>query len=238
MTMPNSYFSFKQFTIYQDKSAFKVGTDGVLLGATAELAGVNRILDIGAGTGLIAIMLGQRCNAGIVAIEPDYNSYLQCCENVQLCKWKERIKVEHTDLQNYKAVDGGFDLIVTNPPYFKDSLKNPDPKKSFARHNDSLSTNEILTGVSNLLGERGRFYLIMPYIEGNAFIAAAREYDLYCYSIVKVRPLPTSEIKRLVLGFNREKTRVTEKNLTIEKGKRHNFTEEFMALTKDFYLKF
>jgi tRNA1Val (adenine37-N6)-methyltransferase len=236
--MPNNYFTFKQFTIYQDKSAFKVGTDGVLLGSSVDVDGIKRILDIGAGTGLIAIMLGQRSDADIVAIEPDYNSYIQCCENVTLCKWNKRIKIEHTDLQSFNPANDKFDLIVSNPPYFHDSLKNADPVKAASRHNDSLSTDEILNGVSRLLVEEGRFYLIMPYVEGNVFIAAAQEYDLYCNSILKIRPLPSSEIRRMVLGFGKRKTKTTEKFLTIERGKRHDFTDEYISLTKDFYLKF
>ena len=116
--MANNYFSFKQFTIYQDKSAFKVGTDSVLLGACTDIAGVRRILDIGSGTGIISIMLAQRCDAEITAIEPDYESYIQTCENVSRCDWHNRIKVENTSLQNFIARNAKFDLIVTNPPFF------------------------------------------------------------------------------------------------------------------------
>jgi len=123
--MANNYFNFKQFTIYQDKSAFKVGTDGVLLGAYTDVTGVNRILDIGSGTGLISIMLAQRCEAEITAIEPDNESYIQTCENVSRCDWHERIKVEHTDLQNLNQVQGKFDLIVTNPPFFSRFPEKP-----------------------------------------------------------------------------------------------------------------
>jgi tRNA1Val (adenine37-N6)-methyltransferase len=235
--MSNSYFDFKQFSIRQDKSAFKVGTDGVLLGACADLTGVNRILDIGSGTGLIAIMLAQRCNAGIVALEPDNESFIQCLENVGKCRWKERIRVENTTLQGYKA-DEKFDLIVTNPPYFSDSLKNPDPRKAASRHNDLLPNGELLEGVSGLMAEDGRLQVIMPYVEGNLFIAEASVFGLYCNSILKIRPLPTAEIKRMILTFCHQKLRTAEKFLTIEYGKRHEFTEEYINLTKEFYLKF
>ena len=235
--MSNSYFNFKQFTINQDKAAFKVGTDGVLLGVCSAITGVGRILDIGSGTGVIAIILAQRSNARIVAIEPDYESFNQCCENVGNCRWKERIRVENTTLQDYQ--DGEkFDLIVTNPPFFSDSLKNPDPRKSSARHNDSLSNDELLEHVSRLLAESGHFQLILPYAEGNIFIAEASLYGLYCNSILKIRPLPNSEIRRLILSFTRQKLKATEKFLTIENGKRHEFTEEYINLTKEFYLKF
>ena len=235
--MSNSYFNFKQFTIRQDNSAFKVGTDGVLLGACAHLTGVTRILDIGSGTGLIAIMLAQRCNAEIVAIEPDYESFIQCLENVGHCRWKERIGVVNAKLQDYES-DEKFDLIVTNPPYFSDSLKNPDPRKSASRHNDSLSNEELLKGASRLITEGGRLQVILPYVEGNILIAEAIEYGFFCNNILKIRPLQTSEIRRLIMTFSRQKIGTTEKFLTIEQGKRHEFTEEYKKLVSEFYLKF
>ena len=236
--MANNYFSFKQFTIYQDKSAFKVGTDGVLLGACADITGVRSILDIGSGTGLISIMLEQRCGAEITAIEPDEASFLQTCENISLCPWPERIKGIHTTLQNFDQEHIRFDLIVTNPPYFNDSLKNPDPRKSSARHTDSLSSEDILRGASKFLTEEGSLQLILPYAEGNIFIAEANKFGLYCNSILKIRPLPTSEIRRLILTFSRIKKKPVESFLTIEHGSRHEFTEEYINLTKEFYLKF
>jgi tRNA1Val (adenine37-N6)-methyltransferase len=236
--MANSFFSFKYFTIWQDKSVFKVGTDSVLLGACADIGSVGSILDIGSGTGLISIMLAQRCDAEITAIEPDYESFMQTCENVSQCDWHNRIKVEHTDLQNFDPKQDKFDLIVTNPPYFSDSLKSPDPRKSAARHNDSLTTDEILKGVFKLLKDDGRLQLVIPYVEGNVFIAEAYKFGLYCNSILKIRPLPTSEIRRLILTFSRFRKKPVESFLTIEHGRRHEFTEEYINLTKDFYLKF
>ncbi len=236
--MPNKYFSFKEFTIFQDKSSFKVGTDGVLLGAIAEVSNVKRILDIGTGTGLISIMLAQRSDSQIVSIEPDEESFKQASDNVSRCRWNRRILVINTDLQNYFPGSEKFDLVITNPPYFNDSLKNPDPRKSLARHNDSLSSDELLTGVSRLLENNGRLQLILPYVEGNVFIADARKYGLYCNSILKIRPLPTSNIKRLILAFSNQRLKPTEKFLTIEHGERHDFTEEYINLTKDYYLKF
>jgi tRNA1Val (adenine37-N6)-methyltransferase len=236
--MANDYFSFKQFTIFQNKSAFKVGTDGVLLGAIADVTGAERILDIGSGTGLISIMLAQRCDAAITAIEPDDDSFIQTCENVNICKWHKRINVIHIRLQDFNPEQVKFDLIVTNPPYFYDSLKNPDPRRSAARHNDSLTSDEILNCASRLLKEEGRLQLIMPYIEGNVFIAEANKYGLYCTRILKIKPLPTSDVRRLILTFSRFTEETSESFLTIEHGKRHEFTEEYINLTKDFYLRF
>ena len=236
--MANDYFSFKQFAIYQGKSAFKVGTDGVLLGAYADLTGVRSILDIGSGTGLISLMLAQRCDAEITAIEPDHESFLQSCENVSQCPWHERINVRHTALQSFDPNQEKFDLIVTNPPYFFDSLKSPDLRKSVARHNDSLTSAEILDGALKFMGEDGHLQLILPYVEGNVFIAEANKYGLYCNSILKIKSLPTAEISRLILTFSKSQKKPVESFLTIEHGRRHDFTEEYINLTKEFYLKF
>ena len=236
-SMSNGYFTFKQFTINQERASFKVGTDGVLLGAVADIKYAKRILDIGAGTGLIALMLAQRCNAEIIAIEPDAESFIQACENVKLSKWSDRISVQNSTLQDFGAA-GNFDLIVSNPPYFIDSLKNPDPRKSATRHNDSLTNGELLHCVSSLLATNGIFQVIMPFVEGTLFIAEAQEFGLFCSDILKIRPLPTSEIRRLVMTFSFERKRATEKFLTIEHGKRHQFTEDYINLTKDFYLNF
>jgi tRNA1Val (adenine37-N6)-methyltransferase len=236
--MANNYFSFKQFTIYHDRCAFKVGTDGVLLGASADITGAENILDIGTGSGLIALMVAQRCSAVVTAIEPDEESFKQACDNFNSSPWGNRIKGLNTDLQSYQCGDIKFDLIVSNPPYFSNSLKNPDPRKSSARHNDSLSTGEMLGAVSHLLNENGKFEVIMPYVEGNILIAEAQEYGLFCNSILKIKPLPASEVRRLILTFSRQRLKTMEKFLTIEHGKRHEFTEEYMNLTREFYLKF
>jgi tRNA1Val (adenine37-N6)-methyltransferase len=236
--MANNYFIFKQFTVLQDKCSFKVGTDGVLLGACAGIAGVKRILDIGTGTGLIALMLAQRSDAVITAIEPDRDSFEQACMNIANSKWSNRIDPINTDLQSFDPGNIKFDLIITNPPYFTDSLKNPDPGKASARHNVILNNDEILKGISQLLTDNGRFQTIMPYVEGNIFIAVAQEYGLYCNNILKIKPLPTSEIRRLIMTFSMYRKKTAEKFLTIEQGKRHEFTEEYKNLTKDFYLKF
>lgn len=235
--MSNDYFRFKEFLIQQDRCAFKVGTDGVMLGAYATVTGSKNILDIGTGTGLISLMLAQRSIAEITAIEPDKNSYSQAKENFQKSKWSNRIRIENTSLQEFSG-NLQFDLIVTNPPYFVNSLKNPDERKASARHDINLTTDEILKGVFRLLSEDGRFQIILPWVEGNLFIAEAAGYGLFCNSILKIRPLPSGEIRRMILGFSRKRTTVTEKFLTIEKGKRHEFTEEYINLTKDFYLKF
>jgi tRNA1Val (adenine37-N6)-methyltransferase len=237
--MSNNYFRFKQFTINQERSAFKVGTDGVLLGACADLNGGKRILDIGTGTGLIAIMAAQRSNAEIVAIEPEENSFLEACENVKGCKWHERITVENKGFRSYySGKSEKFDIIISNPPYFRDSLKNPDNDKSATRHSDSLPSSDILEGAAMFLTSSGSLQLILPYTEGTLFIAEASSFGFFCNRIIKIKPVPTGEIIRLILKFERIKKPVYEKYLTIETGIRHIYTEEYKDITRDFYLEF
>jgi tRNA1Val (adenine37-N6)-methyltransferase len=236
--MPNSHFSFKQFTIHQEKCAFRVGTDGVLLGAAAGVDNTRTILDVGSGTGLLALMLAQRSDAMITAIEPDELSFQQCCENVRDSGWRERITVLNLRLQDIDPQEYSFDLVVSNPPYFNDSLRNEDERKSAARHSFSLPHNELISCSARLLNEGGRLEVIMPYDEGNILIAEAAESGLYCNRILKIRPNPASEIRRLILSFSRRRTRVSEKFLTIERGARFDFTREYIELTRDFYLKF
>jgi tRNA1Val (adenine37-N6)-methyltransferase len=143
-----------------------------------------------------------------------------------------------TTLQSFSRESGSFDLIVSNPPYFSDSPINPDASMASARHDIMLGRQELLSGAARLMAEGSRFQVIMPYVEGNILIAEAGEHGLYCIKKLKIRPLPTSEIRRLILTFTLERSEVHESFLTIEHGKRHEFTEEYKKLTKEFYLKF
>lgn len=237
--MANKYFEFKQFKIRQEESAFKVGTDGVLLGACTDLSGAASILDIGTGTGLIAIMCAQRSEADIFAIEPDHNSYLQAVVNVKACRWAERISVIESDLANYSSgQEKKFDIIISNPPFFRNSLLNPDKSKASARHSYSLSSDDLVRGSDTLLNKGGSLYMILPYEEGTLFIAEAGAAGLYCNSIIKVKPFPEGKVIRLIMKFERLKKQIREKFLTIETGTRHHYTEEYKELTKEFYLNF
>jgi len=237
--MSNDYFRFKKFTIHQNRCSFKVGTDGVLLGALADIHGNGWLLDIGTGTGLIAIMAAQRTNCRIVAIEPDYNSYIQACENVSACPWSDRITVENCSFSEYYLNTGRkFDFIITNPPYFSNSLPNPDPAKAGARHAYSLSFDQLAGGCEKLLTAEGSLNIILPYAEGTQFIACAAEKGLFCNKIIKVKAFPSGPVIRLIMKFEKIKKQLHESFLTIETGKRHEYTSEYMIATKDFYLNF
>ncbi len=233
--MANSYFRFRQFTVHQDKASFKVGTDSVILGAWSDTGGAESILDIGTGTGLLALMLAQRSQARITAIEPDRDSFEQAFNNVKNCKWHDRISVVNTTLQDFSSGGGKYDLIVTNPPYFSGSLKNPDTRKAASRHNDSLQSADLLKAVDMMLHEDGSFQIILPYAEAAVFLAEAPEYGLFCNRILKIKPLPSGPVIRLVMSFSKSAQMISESFLTIGKGPRHEYTADYINLTKDFY---
>jgi tRNA1Val (adenine37-N6)-methyltransferase len=236
--MPNPYFSFKQFTVYHDKCAMKVGIDGVLLGAWASVANANRILDIGAGTGLIALMLAQRSNSMVVGIDIDSDAVLQASDNIQKSPWQDRVVVYEASLQELSTTPTlGFDLIVSNPPYFVNSLKTPSESRTMARHTDTLTHKELIEGAVRLLNPKGRICLILPVNEGLQCIDFALNNGLFCSKLVKVFPKPNVEAKRMLLEFTQIQTERIETELTIESGTRHHYSSEFAGLAKDFYLK-
>ncbi len=237
--MPNMYFDFKQFRIFQENSAFKVGTDGVLLGAWCDVAGSESILDIGCGTGLIAIMAAQRSEAKIIAVELDHLSAQEAANNVMASPWSDRIRVIESDIAEYaRSSDLSFDHIITNPPYFTNALLNPDPRLSKARHRSELSTGALLESVSKLLSDTGKFSLILPYSEATVFIADAVAYGLYCSRMLNIKPLPDRPVKRILLEFSRTRLTALTGYIIIETGKRHEYSHEYRKLTRDFYLHF
>lgn len=236
--MPNNYFRFKQFAIRQEKSAMKVGTDGVMLGAWAAIDNAKTILDVGAGTGLIALMLAQRSNASIDAVEIDESSAQQALENVNSSRWQSRVKVHCKPFQQF-AIETGiqYDLIVSNPPYFIKSLKPEEAARTVARHNELLPHTELLEGINKLLNENGRFAGIFPYVEGNVFVALASTCNLYCTKRVSIYGKINGPVKRLMLEFSREKLPLEETSITV-RGIDGEYTPEYVNLTKDFYLAF
>lgn len=235
--MANTYFKFKQFTIHQDKCAMKVGTDGVLIGAWATCQHAEKVLDIGTGTGLIALMIAQRSNAVIDAIEIDEEACLQAKENFRKSPWENRIHLIHKSFQDFvHETDKKYDLIVTNPPYFQNSLVAPDDQRTNARHNSELELNEIIDGAEKLLTDNGTLSIILPYIEGVLFITHAAQKGLFCVRQTNVLPKPKREPKRLLLEFQRQKKTLVDQDLVIELENRHEYSENYKNLTRDFYL--
>jgi tRNA1Val (adenine37-N6)-methyltransferase len=238
--MPNQTFDFKQFSIKQDHCAMKVGTDAVLLGAWANTSNTAAILDIGTGTGVIALMLAQRCSARIDAIDVDEEAYLQATENIANSKWKERIFTHLTSLQDYSLnAPVKYDLIVSNPPYFEDSTKALQVTRTLARHNDFLPFDELLKGAVNLLQPAGKFCVILPFKEGEQFRTLAEQNKLYLTQLmrIKTRADKLTE-KRWLMQFELLRNKFSETTLVIENDERHSYTEEYKQLTKDYYQAF
>lgn len=237
LLMSNNFFRFKQFTVFQDHCAMKVGTDGVLLGAWTEVTKCSYVLDIGTGTGLIALMIAQRNPKAIIdAIDIDKECVMQAQQNVINSPFKHRIHVQRESFQRFvqqKKVK--YDLIISNPPYFQNSVKPPNLARSNARHTDSLSFYEIISEGVSLLTNDGIISLILPYDFKQTVLEYAATENLFVHRITNVFPVPHKSPKRLLVEFGKREVEFVEQNLTIELS-RHQYTDEFKALTRDFYL--
>lgn len=235
--MRQPYFQFKQFTIWHDKCAMKVGTDGVLLGAWTSVGEAQRILDIGTGTGLVALMLAQRSlpAVNIVALEIDEAGVKQARENVKRSPWKNNIKVLQQDFNQYKSAVK-FDIIVCNPPYFVDSLECPDQQRNKARHNTSLTYTDLLRGVADLLTKNGVFTIIIPIDMEIQVKEIAAAFNMFPSDQLLVKTKPDSKPKRTLISFVFQKKECRTEELILELA-RHVYSEEYILLTKDYYLK-
>ena len=229
-------FRFKQFAVEQEDVAMKVGTDGVLLGAWASCDGAERILDIGTGTGVIALMLAQRnTEAKIHAVEIDSTATQRARSNFDMSPWAERLDVECCAVQAFNHTEK-FDLIISNPPYFVDSLLPPDAKRSTARHTHDLTFEELDKAVCRLLADDGRFALILPTAEFEKYLSITH---LHLVRRCDVHPTTGAAVKRVMAEFAKSKIATpANENITIEQQRRGDYTEEYRVLTKDFYLKF
>lgn len=232
--MSNSYFQFKQFTISQDKCAMKVGTDGVLLGAWANVEQATNILDIGTGTGLVALMAAQRSQARITGLEIDADAASQAMENVSVSPWKDRVIIIREDFCTYNTEEK-FDAIVSNPPYFINSQASPNGQRNIARHCGRLDFRSLVWGASRLLAEAGELSLILPAYALPEVSGIARENGLYPARQLNIKTIPEKEAGRILIAFRPQATPFEEDEILIEKG-RHIYSDEYIALTKAFYL--
>ena len=237
--MPNSWFKFKQFTIEQEYAAMKVGTDGVLLGAWATVPGSGcRALDVGTGTGLIALMIAQRTrDVDMDAIEIDPASARQAAENFHNSPWKNRVHCLESSFQDYASRSSNrYDLIICNPPFFSDSLKTSSREKNLARHDDSLSLEDLLSASIPLMKSTTIISLVLPIQKESQVMELAAAHKLFCNRLCRVIPTRGKAPKRLLLEFSQVPGECIEDKLTIETGTRHSYTEEYLSLTGDFYL--
>lgn len=238
--MPNTVFAFKQFNVNQDKCAMKVGTDAVLLGAWVQPKEEKFILDIGTGTGVIALMIAQKTTATIIGIDMDLSATQQAQENVDGSKFKNQIKIINNSLQDYiKSTDLKFQMIVSNPPFFEQSFKSHDEKRSNARHADVLPFEELLDGVTKLLDEAGKFCLILPTLEAEKFRKMAQKKGLYLSKLLRIKSRADKETdKRHLMQFECKPSEFSENTLVIEENERHSYTKDYREFTKDYYLNF
>lgn len=237
--MSQKPFQFKQFAVNQGKCAMKIGTDGVLLGTWATIENNPfSILDIGAGTGILALILAQRSQAELIdAIEIDDDTYEQCVENFENAPWSDRLFCYHASLEEFvEEIEDQYDLIISNPPFYSEDYKTENEQRDLARFSDALPFEHLLESVSKLLSPVGLFSVIIPYKEQEHFIDLASKFKLFPNRILNVKGNPISEVKRSLMGFSFNKKK-TQTDILIIETSRHQYTEDYINLTKDFYLK-
>lgn len=231
-------FRFKHFTVAHDRSTHKVGTDGVLLGSWVDIRATDQnFLDIGTGSGVIALMLAQRAgnSARIDALEIHPHDAQQARENVARSPWPEKIAVHTVAAQNFETKTR-YDLIVSNPPFFVNSLLPPDQKRTTARHTLDLSFVDLLFTVTRLIRHGGRFGIVLPHNEATQFIALAERLQLYPYRITSFRTRPHKPVERMLMEFSHQKKAAIKTALTLY-GDGQEWSEEYRSLTGDFYLR-
>ncbi len=233
-------FQFKKFVVNQEKSAMKIGTDAVLLGAWTPIENnLFTVLDIGAGTGILALMMAQRTNAQqIDAIEIDENAYEECVENFENSTWSDTLFCYHAGLDEFmEEPEDEYDLIISNPPFFTENYFSDNEKRDLARFENALPFTDLIEAADLLLSENGIFSIIIPFKEEAKFIDLCASVHLFPFKITRVKGTATAEIKRSLMAFSRFEKTVIMDELIIEIS-RHVYTPEYIDLTKDFYLNF
>jgi len=237
-TTVSTPFRFKQFVIEQDVCPMKVGTDGILLGAWANVKDAQTALDIGTGTGLIAIMLGQRNEkVNIHAVEIDEVACEQAKKNMKAAPWSNRLKAFSSSIQDFtQSATQKYDLIVSNPPFFSGGTFSDNQDRNRVRHTIKMPHGDLLIAVRQLLTNDGKFSVILPFIEGLRFIEIAKTYHLSCTRKTEVFPKKDKSVERLLLQFEKNEKALEEDQLVIQVDGANDWTPAFKALTEDFYL--
>lgn len=231
------YFHFKKFSVRHDRSGMKVGTDGALLGAWTDVRQATQILDIGTGTGLIALMLAQRASESVTidAVEIDDQAYADAQENIAASPWHDRINLHHASIQNFNTTTK-FDLIVTNPPYFQKSYKPPTAQRETARHTEQLTFDDILNIAEKFLTPNGKLNLVLPFTEGSQFIELAKHKGLHCTRKWTFRTRENKPVERLLLEFNWEKKESDEGEILLYSSG-EEWSGGYKEMMREFYLK-
>lgn len=234
--MSEGTFHFRHFTVHQDKCAMKVGTDAVLLGSWIEPRDAQRILDVGTGTGLIALMLAQKSEALIDAVDIDEGAYRQARENFLLSPWFFQLTPIHAAFQDFAANSKyGYDLIVSNPPYFHHASKPTGEARTAARHTDQLAYEDLIEGVKKLLHPNGRFCVILPFKEGMDFLDLAQQRGLFCQRLARIKTKPGKPEKRIMIEFGFRFGVMTEEEIVIQEED-NTFSAQYIRMTEDYYI--
>lgn len=231
--MGNTSFCFKQFVVFHDRCAMKVGTDGVLLGAWIQPGEAGKILDVGAGSGLVALILAQRSSAMVDGVELDNEAASQASENFDASIWRDRLRLFKEDFNRFS--NGQYDLIASNPPFFRQSLKATGKERTQARHTDTLSYESLIRQSAKMLTEKGRFCVILPASSSDDFEELCWLHKLYPSRRCDVISVQGLEPKRVLLEFSRSRTLIERTSLILETAD-HQRTAAFTALTADLYL--
>ncbi len=232
-----SHFHFKHFSLNDDRCSMKVGTDAVLLGAWFDITNARRILDIGAGSGLIALMAGQRTNSNITidAVEIEVQDAGQASENVANSPWAAKIVVHQGDIRQFKTTEG-YDIIVSNPPFFINSLPPPDRRRQVARHTTSLDYDTLISNAKRLLKQDGKFNVILPSTEGLLFLQDARRHGMHCSRQYGFRTRTDKPVERWLLEVGQAESKVDTGDIVLyENGQR--WSDHYRQLTSEFYLE-
>ncbi|MCF0207647.1 MAG: methyltransferase [Bacteroidales bacterium] len=235
--MEDSFFTFKQFRVRHRKSIMKVGTDGVLLGAYADCKDAKRVLDIGTGSGLLCLMIAQKCDALIHGIDINSEAVDIARQNVAESDWSQRIEIFDSAVQDFRPSEK-YDLIVSNPPYYSTDVPAPEKGRALARHDNSLSHSQLAEAIDRLMADDGRCFVIYPTDAAEDFENHAREYGLCVRKKLLVSSRANSPHIRQILMLERQSGDVETEFLNIENDARHDFSEKYKLLTKDYYLKF
>ena len=232
-------FRFKQFVVEDDQSSMRIGTDAVLLGAWVNPENRSEILDIGTGCGVIALMMAQKSTGAITAIDIDGDSVNQASLNFQNSSWNRRLKAFHCSFREFaNHHPHKFDLVITNPPWFSNSLRSPLKNRNIARHDDYLKASDLLTGVISILSSNGKFCLILPAEDAATFIDHAKAHHLFLTRQLLVISKPGFPPKRIAMEFSLSPPgNICNEELIIRRED-NSFTEDYRELTKDFYIEF
>lgn len=228
-------FTFKQFHVQHDRCAMKVGTDGVLLGCWTDVPAEGSVLDIGTGSGLIALMVAQRTQAQIDAIDIASDAYEQACINFAQSPWNERIKPHIASIQEWQTQEQ-YDLIVSNPPYFNNSLKNPDKGRELARHTDSLSYADLFAHSARLLKDEGRLSIILPAEAESEACSLARTHGLSLTRVTRVYSKESKPARRVLLSWTKKADCVMQEDILVLENAEGGRSTQYQELAKDFYL--